>query len=251
MRNLGEDPIANVTETLEDHGLHVIEVESDRKFDGMCAIARDAGEEPRAVALGVRPETAGERYRMNLAHELGHLIQDVRGAVDEEKAAFRFAGAFLAPAGSLLDEVGGSRRKIEPAEVLALKQRWGMSAQALLYRLRDLDAISERHYKDWCVRINMWKWRTREPREMSPEASTWLERNASRAVAEGIISREEAAEYLTTDSPAVMPSVFDRQGLMALSVEERRAVLMEQAASLEAHYSSPTDDWQAGDFSDD
>ena len=50
-----------------------------------------------AAAIATRRGTSGDRHRLNVAHELGHLTLNPSEDVDEEKAAFRFGAAFLAP----------------------------------------------------------------------------------------------------------------------------------------------------------
>ena len=80
-----------------------------------------------------------------------------------------------------------------------------------------------------------------------PELADML---SSRALAEGTVAHEDVAEYLAPGSPAMKPPVFDRRALMTLSIDERRTLLKELAASIEAHYKTPADDWQAGDFDD-
>jgi hypothetical protein len=56
------------------------------------------------------------------SHELAHLVLHVPESIDEEKAAFRSAGAFLAPDEVLYREVGRKRAFIQAAESLLLKQ---------------------------------------------------------------------------------------------------------------------------------
>ena len=87
----------------------------------------------------IRRGIHGERQRFNLAHELGHMVMEVEG--DEkfhEKAAHRFAGAFLMPAEALWSNVGRHRSSIGWGELFALKQLFGASVQAIMYRCGDL-----------------------------------------------------------------------------------------------------------------
>ena len=74
-------------------------------FDGMAATVDGI---PVVVVGRGWP---GDRQRFTLAHELGHLVLHGRLAsdVDEEAAANRFAGAFLAPADEVRKELGEKR----------------------------------------------------------------------------------------------------------------------------------------------
>ena len=82
--------------------------------------------------------------------------------VAEEKAAFRFAGAFLAPRLCIQREVGSDRTRIRLEELLILKRRFGISIQALLRRLLDLGTIGQSQYRWWMMFIGRMKWRRDE-----------------------------------------------------------------------------------------
>lgn len=251
--DLGRDPIANVVGVFENHHVHVLEIEASEKFDGMAAIAyKSAGRnQVVAAAVIVRRSTMGERQRLNLTHELGHLVLDVTSKVDEEKAAFRFGAAFLAPKETLLKEIGLHRNVIGIAELLLFKKRFGMSIQALLYRLKDLDIINDSYYVQWCRHISRLSWKKREPDPLPPEKPEWLRQNVLRAFAEGVIGHEDAEAMLGGKIENQIPlSLVKRRSFMKLPLEERRRLMAEQAEKLSSHYEQDTG-WRelgAGDF---
>lgn len=197
--DVGREPIANVALLLEDHLVHVLEIEASEKFDGLSAVAMRHPNEVAATAAITRSGLVGERQRLNLAHELGHQVLKIPGKVDEEEAAFRFAGAFLAPADVLRKEVGQRRTQIRADELFLLKQRFGMSIQALLFRLRELGIINESHYRQWFREIGRLGWRKSEPQPLPREQPQWLQLAALRAVAETSISEAEAVERFGID----------------------------------------------------
>lgn len=235
--NLGFDPIASVVGMLEDHLIHVLEIEASGKFDGISAIAYDAEQRVVASSVVTRLGVAGERQRLNLVHELGHIVLDVDKNVDEEKAAFRFATSFLAPEETLFREIGKKRVFIQTEELLMLKKRLGMSIQALLYRLRDLKIITESYYKQWCININRLGWRKREPLELLPEQPQWLRRIILRTVGEELLTWKEAEKMLGETMRSEQTFSFvKRRAFMKLPLEERRRVMAEQAEKMEAYY---------------
>ncbi|HAM52091.1 MAG TPA: hypothetical protein DCP92_15905 [Nitrospiraceae bacterium] len=180
---------------------------------------------------------AGERQRLNLVHELGHLVLNISRETDEEKAAFRFAASFLAPADSLLKEVGNKRVFIQPEELLILKQRFGISVQALLYRLHDLEVITDSYYRKWCIDVNRLGWRKNEPCELSPERPQWLRRSVLRAFGEGLLAKDEAEKMLGEQIKIKESlSLIEKRSFMKLPMEERRKILSEQADRFEAYY---------------
>ena len=242
---LGEDPIASVIDTFEEHHIHVIEVEASDAFDGISAVARGRRSRVLGAAVVIRKGLPGERQRLSLTHELGHLVLRLAEGVEEEKAAFRFGAAMLAPAEAVRRDVGSHRRHVDLQELLLLKRRYGMSVQALLYRLRDLGIISEGQYKSGCVDINKMGWRRAEPMALEPEQPMWLRQNVLRAVSEGVLSTREGEEMLgeaVSKKPA--PSLVERRVLIAMSAEERRRHLKEQADRIAEDY-QPDPDWQA------
>jgi len=228
--HLGCAPIANLVDVLETHFVHVIELDSNRDFDGVSAVVRD--KYGRVVAAGIvtRRGIPAERQRLSLAHELGHIVLKVDASVDKESAAFRFGGAFLAPREVLRSTVGCRRECITDEELKLLKNRFGMSRQALLHRMNDLEIITDRYYAWWCREINVRGWKHKEPDESAPELAWWLPQTVQRAFAEGLISRDDAKDLLGVQLDVKMPaSLVARQALLALSVEERRRRLEKQA----------------------
>lgn len=249
---LGKDQISSVTGLLENKLVHVLEIDANDKFDGMAAVAYDDGH-IRGVAIVVRKGTSGERQRLNLSHEIGHLILKISKSVDEEKAAFRFGAAFLAPKEWILQEVGNKRSAINLEELIILKQKFGMSIQAILYRLKDLDIISEVYYTQ-CVRyISKLGWKRQEPSPLAIERAEWLKQNVYKALAESLLSQGDAEavlkEKIEDNTPLSLKTI---RSFMKLSMEERRRILSEQAAKAAPHYENdPTRDvWQSGDFSE-
>ena len=83
----------------------------------------------------IRRGVHGERQRFNLAHELGHIVMEVEG---NEKVAQRFAGALRMPAEALWSNVARHRSSIGWGELFVLKQLFGASVQAIVYRCGDL-----------------------------------------------------------------------------------------------------------------
>ncbi|MBF0388433.1 MAG: ImmA/IrrE family metallo-endopeptidase [Candidatus Omnitrophica bacterium] len=247
---LGRDQLSNVTSILEDNFVHVVEIEAHEKFDGIAAIAYE-GKEVKGFAVAVRKGIPGDRQRLNLAHELGHLVLRVSNSVDEEKAAFRFGGAFLAPQEWIKREVGPHRTAIDAQELIILKKKLGMSIQAILHRLSDLGIINNSTYSAWFRTISIMGWRKQEPSPLAVEKPEWLKQHVYRAFAEGILSQKESEVLLGEKIDDKTPLSLQRmRSFMKLSIEERRRILADQADKAAVHYASDAsrDAWQTGDF---
>ena len=248
--NLGVVPIANLVNVLEDHFIHVIQIDAGNNFDGISAVARDADEKILTAAIATRRGTSGDRHRLNVAHELGHLTLNPRGEVDEEKAAFQFGAAFLAPADQLRRDVGEKRRHIPLEELVHLKRRYGMSMQALLFRLRNLNVITISHYRRWCMDINKLGWKKREPIEIPPEKPERFHQQVFRALSERLIDEREAGQLLDAAvEKSSLKSLTERSAFLELPMDLRRSLLREQAQRMVNYYQNNTE-WSEDDGGD-
>ena len=192
---LGLDPIESLIEVLEGCGIKVGMVAGADHFDGLTLIANEI-----SPVIVVKADVPGDRQRMSMAHELGHLVLETPETWTEkeiEKAAFRFAGAFLAPAPSARHELGKKRQRLDLYELHLLKHKYGMSMQAWIHRAQDLGILSE------LAAVGMYRWfsangwKQREPSDPYPtEKTERLERLVMRAMIEDIISETRAEELL-------------------------------------------------------
>ena len=202
--NLGADPIPSVTGLLEGHGIKVIEADLPARFDGLACGVRRSGNRPEINAVVTSRRTTVERRRLTLAHELAHRVIRDTGNPDVklEKAMQRFAGAFLVPADHLRAQVGVSRQGVTYRELLRLKHFYGVSASAMLIRLRDA-GILPRAAVECAFRTYARSWRTREPEPIAPGAApggferpSRFEQLVWRALGDELISPIRAAQFL-------------------------------------------------------
>jgi Zn-dependent peptidase ImmA (M78 family)/DNA-binding XRE family transcriptional regulator len=250
--DLGSSPINDVVETLEEHRLCVLTIEADEKFDGISALGYDASGEILAGAIVSRQDIPGERQRLNLSHELGHLVLKVPDTIDEEQAAFRFASAFLVPAEKLIEAIGTKRSYVHISELFGLKKRFGISVQAILRRMLELGIINETYYRRWCIYLSKAGWKKHEPHELESEEPKWLSRNLSRLVAEGAISKEEAERMLGVGINVDEFANIDRRGaFLKLSLDKRRQLLAGQVELLSEYYETEAEELVAEDAVND
>lgn len=189
---LGDTPLDNLTELLEDKGIKVGIVAGNNHFDA-CLFELDNGAPVMVVKAGI----PGDRQRFNLAHELGHWMLDVQGEFDPEKAANRFAGAFLVPALAAYRELGQRRQNLGEHELHLLKHKYGMSMQAWVYRASDLGIIDKTVAAQLFAQFRRDGTHRQEPGDqLPPEEPQRLTRLVLRALAEDVISRSRAAELL-------------------------------------------------------
>lgn len=238
---LGLDPIGNITELLENNFVHVMFIDNENSFDGISALAYTNNTQLKAAAVVSKNNIPGERQRLNLAHELGHIVLDISQNLDEEKVAFRFGGAFLAPKETVLKVVGSRREHFQPRELFILKKIFGISIQALLYRLKDLNIISQVSFSNWYRIINKNNWKRNEPMPMKIEVSHWFEKNVLHAFSEGLISSDEAARLLGDEIDSQELSLIKKKEFLKLSQNDKAKILSEQADKFVQHYNSNTE----------
>jgi Zn-dependent peptidase ImmA (M78 family)/DNA-binding XRE family transcriptional regulator len=248
---LGLDPISNITELLENNFINVIFIDNENSFDGISAYAYSNDSRIKSAAVVSKNNIPGERQRLNLAHELGHLVLNLSSDLDEEKAAFRFGGALLSPSATLFKLAGSKRANFQLRELLILKKTFGISLQALLYRLLDLNIITQNLFAGWYKLINKNNWKKSEPMPMKEEKSQWFEKSVLHAYSEGMISSAETKNLLGEDFISPKPSLGKKREFLKLPKEVRDKLLEEQAEKFVEFYEN-SDEWRdfGGDFVD-
>jgi Zn-dependent peptidase ImmA (M78 family) len=164
---LGESPISNLLRVAENNGAIVIRDYLDAEtLDALSEWLEPEG--VPFVVLNADKESA-VRSRMDLAHELGHIVLH-RGVRTEdlnkkvlfkqiEQQAFRFAGALLLPERPFLRDL----HSLSLDALRALKSKWGVAIGAMIHRIADLGVLSEDQEKRLWINYNRRGWRRREP----------------------------------------------------------------------------------------
>jgi len=206
--NLGLDAIPNLTETLETLGIKVGFVQGEKHFDGLCLTANN---KIPVIVIQENDKIPGDRQRLSLAHELAHLILEFPEdwkIKDVERAAFRFAGAFLVPKPMVIKELGAKRHSLNIDELHLLKHKYGMSMQAWVYRARDLKIIPEVAAIKLFREFRREGWHITEPGNPYPSESTSrLNRLVLRALNERLINSQRAKELLGKSSDQLTSSL--------------------------------------------
>ncbi|MFP4601201.1 MAG: helix-turn-helix domain-containing protein [Persicimonas sp.] len=197
---LGLNPIPNMVDELEAHGIMVLLLDYDagKKFDGLAARVDDKP----VIVLGA--SWPGDRQRFTAAHELGHiaLADRLDDAVDIEDACNRFAGAFLAPRETVFTSLGRNRKWIEPRELHVLKHEFGLSMNSWLHRARELEVINMATFNKLRRHFSEHGWRESEPGEPYPrETPRLFEQLVYRGLGEQLFGESKAAELMAKSVP--------------------------------------------------
>jgi Zn-dependent peptidase ImmA (M78 family)/DNA-binding XRE family transcriptional regulator len=157
-----EEPIPHLVNAMERAGILVLAIplEEQSDIDAFSAWVRNTP----VVAL-CAGKMAGDRKRFSAGHELGHLVlhfgTNIRS--NEHKEADEFSAELLMPERAMRREI---TTPVTLTSLAALKPRWGVSIQTLIYRAHQLGIIADRQYRYLFEQVSIRGWRTREPENL-------------------------------------------------------------------------------------
>jgi Zn-dependent peptidase ImmA (M78 family)/DNA-binding XRE family transcriptional regulator len=161
-------PIANLINVLEKNGILILALPLN--IDKEDAFSVWVGKEARRPIIAITNDAVpGDRLRFSIAHELGHLVihQTFEGDMKKvEKEANSFAGEFLLPRESMLNEM---IPPITLSSLMSLKKRWGVSLAFLARRAAVLQIITQRQYVYLLTQLSANGYRKNEPIYISKE----------------------------------------------------------------------------------
>ena len=161
--NVPKGRIDNLTKLIEDHGIIVVEIDLEaEKMDGISMFTTS-----NQPIIFINYNITGDRQRLTLAHELGHLILHLGKIIsierDEEKEAMRFAGEFLIPR----KEFTSSFETVDLKMLANQKSYWLVSMAAILVRSKETGMITDNQYKYLWQQMAMLGYKKREPFELT------------------------------------------------------------------------------------
>lgn len=146
--NCGNGPLPNILRLLERKGLKIKTMELP---DGILGLSTWANHTNPLILIDIRPEkTTVERLRFTVCHELGHILLNFSEDADVEKLCDKFSCFFLFPQKTFVEEIGKDKRDfLTLAEMIDLKEVYGVSVAAQVHEAHDLEIISDKHYHWW------------------------------------------------------------------------------------------------------
>ena len=167
--NVSAGPIPTVVKLIEDAGGLVIPC-AFGTFE-VDAISRWVPGMPMPLFF-VNSAAPVDRFRMNIAHELGHMVMHRVPEADMEDQANKFAAEFLMPA----SEIKPQLYNITLQRLAALKPYWRTSMNSILKRAGDLNTVSSGALRYLWIQMAQRGYRKREPQELDliPEPPSLL-----------------------------------------------------------------------------
>jgi len=187
---MGEEPVSNLVELLEDNGIVVLFLDLPKKCDGIFGKADDT------AFIVISNSIPADRQRFTIAHELGHMVLEIKEGLKVEDVCNHFAGAFLINRDHFLKEIGIHRGSFSLIELKWLKRIYSVSMASIVERAKNLGIIDNTTYVEWQKIRSAQGWRVKEPVELPKEVSTILERNVLEAFIERYVTTSQAATLL-------------------------------------------------------
>lgn len=193
---LGEEIISNTVYLLENNGAIVTKINIGTQTIDSFSNWRAIGRRPYVI-LGAEKGSAS-RLRMDVAHELGHMVLHRNVGKDDfkkrdtfkriEEQAFKFAGAFLMPLYSFASDFSGTSLNA----LQSLKMRWKVSMSAMIIRARDIGLISEEQENNFWRSYGRKGYRRYEPldNEISQEEPAVLQQTFKMIIEKRVRTRE-------------------------------------------------------------
>lgn len=158
---LGDEPMKDIFSLIESQGVHVIRQEmSSAAFDGAFLYSRENG-----AFIIINSSRSLGRQAFTAAHEYGHCLRHRQSGIlidqstqenylqsdksPNERFANLFASAFLMPRRAIEKTVKNLNAHIGPEEVIHLKRYFGVSYQAMVYRLKNVNVISKTRMEEF------------------------------------------------------------------------------------------------------
>lgn len=145
-------PLVNLCDIVENLGISVIIVNNERDlfkgFDGVSEIVNNF------PFICISSDVNYYRQRFTLAHELGHLILDIKNDLDEEKICNIFAASLLLPRKALKAECGEKRFGISDREYKIIRDEYKVSIKAIISCLEAYDIITSNYAKSAYINYN-------------------------------------------------------------------------------------------------
>lgn len=132
-------PVKNVTETIEESGGIVVKIDFGTRMAD--AVSEWIPGFPPIFLVNSHSDISGDRYRLTLAHEVGHIFLHTDGipTPELESEANEFAAELMMPR----REIKSSLYGLNMGKLADLKRQWKVSMAALIQRAYDLGLLTE------------------------------------------------------------------------------------------------------------
>ena len=226
---LASGPLPSLVALFETRGIRIFDTLYDEDTDvfrSCSALVSLTGRSALDLPVILLNSTLwSEHKRFALGQELAHLILPSSMTTVLPKTMIRkfsewFSSALLLPAAALREILGRKRSAVTWFEMGELKRHFGISYRAIARRCHDIGIINHSSYRKFLDTYKLQGWNRPPYREhfaIDPirESSTRLRRLSVRALAEGVVTLDEATTLLDVEKNVLRrwlePNAFESQ----------------------------------------
>ncbi|UPK67943.1 helix-turn-helix domain-containing protein [Chitinophaga filiformis] len=155
--------VDNISKVVEDNGIIIVLFDFEgEKVDGISLYT-----EKNHPVIFVNSTLPGDRFRLTIAHEVGHLIlhfgKPIAETRDVEKEAFLFASELLVPTAEFRKDFD----HLDFRALTNLKLYWKVSMSSLIYKAKQTGLITENQGKYLFAQLSALGYKTKEPLELN------------------------------------------------------------------------------------
>jgi Zn-dependent peptidase ImmA (M78 family)/DNA-binding XRE family transcriptional regulator len=202
--------VTNLVKWIEDHGIVVIALDLG-EMDGFSTYIN--GNIP---VIFVNKDLPPDRFRLTIAHELGHLILHFGHKVgpdrDLEAEAYAFAIEFLVPENNIRPYFS----KISIEKLADLKSYWYVSMQALLKYSNTLGMVTGNQYRYLWMQMGSLGYRKSEPVAVPKESPGLITEMVEAYLSDLGYSKEELASVLHIGVPELETMYLNAKGKLKI-----------------------------------
>lgn len=198
--------VTNLTKLIEDNGIVIIPLDLG-EMSGFSTYFN--GNIP---VIYVNNNLSPDRYRLTIAHELGHIIFHFGNKVSQERnlenEAYEFAIELLVPESNIRPYF----TKISIDKLADLKSYWYVSMQALLRYANTLGMVTQNQYKYLWIQMGTIGYRKNEPVSIPIEKPSLIAEIINAYVSDLGYSKAELASVLQMNVSELESIYFGAKG---------------------------------------
>lgn len=195
--------IANLVKWTEDHGVSIIPLDLE-EMDGFSTFIN--GNIP---VIFINKNLPPDRFRLTIAHELGHLILHFRNKIgpdrDLEAEAYEFAIELLVPENG----IRAYFTKLSIEKLADLKSYWYVSMAALLKYANTLEMVTGNQYRYLWMQMGSLGFRRNEPVTIPKESPGLIREMIDAYLSDLGYTKEELASVLHITLPELEDMYLD------------------------------------------
>lgn len=202
--------IINLTKWIEDHGIVIISLDLG-ELDGFSTYINGI-----IPVIFVNKNLPPDRYRLTVAHELGHLIMHFGHKIGPEREleseAYAFAIELLVPENNIRPYFA----KVTIEKLADLKSYWYVSMQALLKYSNTLGMVTGNQYRYLWMQMGSLGYRRNEPVSVPAESPGLIGEMVEAYLSDLGYTKEELASVLHLGVPELETLYLNAKGKLKI-----------------------------------